>query len=99
MDNAQVTVFSGAAPSVVYLSGMTDANGGFSFLPDRAESDDWDVQVRKAGHGSIAHLFLTGDSADTNRAGGLTVLQIVLMSLCVVWGFTGTALFFVSRRK
>ena len=96
---AQVTVFSGAAPSVPYLVGMTDGNGEFSFLPDKTESLNWDVQVRSAGHGDIVHISLTDDSTADNEQSGLTTFQIVLMSVCVVWGFIGTALFFTSRRK
>ncbi len=96
---AQVTVFSGAAPSVPYIVGMTDENGEFSFLPDEEESLNWDVQVRSAGHGDIVHISLTEDSAADNEQGRFTTLQIVLMSVCVVWGFIGTAFFFSAKRK
>ncbi len=99
MDRAQVTVFSGAAPSVPYIVGMTDENGEFSFLPDREESLNWDVQVRKAGHGDMAHLSLTEEPEAATEQGTFSTLQIVLMSACVVWGFAGTAFFFASRRK
>ncbi len=96
---AQVTVFSGAAPSVPYLVGMTDGNGEFSFLPDKEESLSWDIQVREAGHGDIVSATLSEDSAVDNEQGRFTTLQIVLMSTCVVWGFVGTAFFFASKRK
>ena len=99
LDGAQVTVFSGAAPSVPHTVGVTDENGKFSFLPDWEESLNWDVQVRKAGHGDIVHISLTEDSTADDEYGRFTTLQIVLMSVCVVWGFVGTAFFFSSRRK
>ncbi|MBN2587714.1 MAG: hypothetical protein JXA64_02345 [Candidatus Fermentibacteraceae bacterium] len=99
MDSAQVTVFSGAAPSEPWLTGFTDDRGGFAFLPDRSESSNWDVQVRKAGHGDIVHLSLESDTVNSGSGGGLSALQTVLMSACVVWGFIGTAFFFASRRK
>jgi len=99
LDRAQVTVFSGAAPSVPYIVGMTDENGEFSFLPDHEESLNWDVQVRKAGHGDIVHLSLAEESTNDDEQGVFSTLQIVLMSACVVWGFIGTAFFFASRRK
>ncbi len=99
MDRAQVTVFSGAAPSMPYIVGMTDENGGFSFLPDREESLNWDVQVRKAGHGDIVHFSLAEETTAENEQGMFTTLQILLMSACVIWGFIGTAFFFASRRK
>ncbi|RKZ10148.1 carboxypeptidase regulatory-like domain-containing protein [Candidatus Fermentibacteria bacterium] len=99
LSRAQVTVFSGAAPSVPHIVGMTDENGEFSFLPDREESLNWDVQVRSAGHGDMVHLSLTEEPAVESEQGTFSTLQVVLMSACVVLGFVGTALFFASRRK
>jgi len=99
LSRAQITVFSGAAPSVPYMVGMTDENGEFSFLPDREESLDWDVQVRSAGHGDMVHLSLTEEPEAASEQGTFSTLQVVLMSACVVWGFVGTAFFFASRRK
>ncbi len=99
MDSAQVTVFSGAAPTVPYILGITDDYGEFAFVPDREESLNWDVQVRKAGHGNIVHVSLAEDSIADNEQDRFTTLQLVLMSVCVVWGFVGTAFFFASKRK
>ena len=100
MDGAQVTVFSEAAPTVAYTSGIADENGEFTFLPDAQISQNWDVQARKAGHGDIIHFSLTEDDDDELITGkNFTVLQIVIMSASVVWGFIGTALFFASKRK
>lgn len=99
MDEAQVTVFSGAAPSVPYINGMTDENGTFTFLSDPEESLNWDVQVRKAGHGDMVHFSLANSSGILVEQGSFTPLQIILMSVCVVWGFVGTALFFRSKRR
>ena len=99
MDSAQVTVFSGAEPSVPWLQGFTDGRGEFGFVPDRDESLNWDVQVRKAGHGDIVHLSLDPSNTPVSGDSGFSTLQIVLMSVCVVWGFIGTALFFSSRKK
>ena len=99
MNEAQVTVFSGAEPSVPYTSGLTDENGEFTFLPDVEQSLAWDVQVRKAGHGDIVHFSLDGSTDTLSDQGAFTTLQIILMSACVVWGFIGTALFFATKRK
>ena len=98
LNRAQVTVFSGAAPSIPYLTGMTDENGEFAFLPDKEESLNWDVQVRSAGHGDMVHLSLTEEPVINDEKGRFSTLQIVLMSACVVWGFVGTAFFFASKR-
>lgn len=99
MNDAQVTVFSAAAPSVPFTTGITDEYGVFVFLPDLESSYDWDVQVRKAGHGDIVHFSLDGSTDTRIDQGAFTTLQIILMSMCVVWGFVGTALFFTSKRK
>jgi nickel transport protein len=36
--------------------------------------------------------------ADTQRANGFTTAQIVIMSLSIIWGFVGTALYFTRRK-
>ncbi|MCP4647644.1 MAG: carboxypeptidase regulatory-like domain-containing protein [bacterium] len=95
MSEAQVTVFSGENPLEVYASGVTNEEGEFSFFPDIQQSLNWDVQVRKAGHGDMAHISL----ADNFVQRGFTTLQIILMSACVVWGFIGTSLFLATRKK
>ena len=99
MDDAQVTVFSGAAPSVAFETGLTDNEGAFAFLPILEQSADWDVQVRKAGHGDIVHISLREECEEKVNRTGFSTLQIILMSISVVWGFIGTSLFFASKRK
>jgi len=98
MDSAQVTVYSRSAPAEPWLSSFTDGNGTFSFEPDRELSQGWDVQVRKAGHGDIVYITLEED-AEAVHGVGLSTAQKILMSVCVVWGFTGTAFYFASRGK
>ena len=99
MDAAQVTVFSGAAPTVPYTSGIADENGRFAFVPNPDLSLTWDVQARKAGHGDMIHFSLTEESEVTDAQKGFTTLQVTIMSVSVVWGFIGTALFFYTKRK
>ncbi len=99
MSDAQVTVFSGAAPTEPYLRGLTDENGVFVFKPDLHLSLNWDVQVRKAGHGDIVHFSMMQTSEVIIEERAFTTLQIIIMSVSVVWGFIGTALFFASKRK
>jgi len=99
MGSAQVTVFSASAPTVVYTSGITDENGQFTFLPDKEMSLNWDVQARKAGHGDIIHFTLGNEDRSASVQAGFTTLQIILMSVSIVWGFIGTALFFASKKK
>ena len=98
MSGAQVTVYAPGDPSTPRLTGVCDDEGRFSFTPDSSEPGTWDVQVRQAGHGDIVHIPIGGASAGTGDTDSYTVLQIVLMAACVIWGSVGTALFFLRRR-
>lgn len=63
MDEAQVAVF---APSDIvnpWLTGSTNADGVFSFLPDYADEGEWSVQVRKAGHGGLVTTMIDASMA------------------------------------
>ena len=97
MAGAQVTVFAPDDPSTPWLTDFCDDEGRFSFTPDTAATGTWDIQVRQAGHGDIVHIPIGTAAAGTGSEGN-TLLQIVLMAVCVVWGSIGTALYF-SRRK
>ena len=97
MANAQVMVYGPADPATPWLTGETDDEGRFSFVPDPAQPGTWDVQVRAAGHGDIVHIPL-GEGAALSGTTGYTTPQIVLMGASVVWGFVGTALFFARGK-
>ena len=97
MGEAQVTVYAPNDLSNPWLTGTTDEEGRFTFIPDPDIPGTWDVQVRQAGHGDIVHIPV-GEGMATTGSTGFSWLQIVLMSACVIWGFVGTALYF-SRRK
>ncbi|MFH2002825.1 MAG: carboxypeptidase regulatory-like domain-containing protein [Planctomycetota bacterium] len=81
-------------------SGMSDANGIFCFLPDRAGA--WVLEVCDAlGHGMRIHMNvsdnLVPESLDSGSGQGWNLAQKVIMAICVVWGSIGTALYF--KRK
>lgn len=97
MAGAQVVVYAPDDPAVPWLTGVCDEEGCFTFTPDASKPGIWVVQVRKAGHGGMVHIPVGESVAATTGVGGFSVLQIVLMSMCVIWGFVGTALYF-SRR-
>jgi len=99
MAGAQVTVYAPDDPSTPWLTGICDDEGCFSFIPDTSKPGTWDIQVRQAGHGDIVHIPIGEGSAATGSTGGYTVLQIVLMAICVVWGSVGTTLYFLRRRE
>lgn len=109
LDAAQVAVFAPSDLLNPWLTGTTDASGAFTFTPDYADEGTWDVQVRRAGHGGLMHLALnasmqvaargvSGTLGDSVSA-GFTPAQIILMAASVVWGFIGTALYFMSRQN
>ena len=98
MDGAQVVVFAPDAPSTPWLTGVCDDEGRFTFTPDSEKPGTWDVQVRQAGHGDIVHIPVGGDTVVSGGTDDYSVLQIVLMAGCVIWGGVGTALYFSRRR-
>ena len=93
---AQVSVYAPNNPAKIWAAGKCDAQGRFTFTPDPALPGVWDVQVREAGHGAVAHITVAG--AVQSGTTGFTTLQMALMGACVLWGLAGTALYF-SRRK
>ena len=98
MAGGQVTVYAPDDPATPWLTGVCDDEGRFLFTPDPAKPGTWDVQVRQAGHGDMVHIAV-GEGAASSGGGGFNAIQIVLMSVCVVWGFVGTALYFASRNQ
>jgi len=98
MDGGQVTIYAPNDAANAWQTGTCDAEGKYSFTPDPDISGTWDVQVRLAGHGDIIHIDV-GGSTSGSGSGSYSALQIVLMSVCVGWGFAGTALYFKRRRS
>jgi nickel transport protein len=97
MSEAAVTVFPASDPTEAWLSGTTDSLGQYRFTADPAVSLEWDVRVRLAGHGDIVRIDLSGGTVSGTTA--ISTVQVIVMSVCVVWGLVGTALFFASRRR
>lgn len=98
MASGRVTVYAPDDPATPWLTGECDEEGRFVFAPDPGKPGTWDVQVRQAGHGDIVH-FAIGEGVAGSGGDGLSAAQIVLMAVCVVWGFVGTALFFASKKR
>ena len=98
MAGAQVTVYAPDAPSTPWLNGKCDDEGHFSFTPDTSIPGRWDIQVRQAGHGDMVHIDIDEDMITGGSSRGYSTEQIVLMSVCVIWGIIGTALYFHRRR-
>ena len=98
MAEAQVTIYAPNDPSTPWLIGTCDDQGRFSFTPDVAIPGTWDIQVRQAGHGDMIHIEIEDGSVSSGSSSGYSTGQIIVMSLCVIWGIFGTAMFF-KRRK
>lgn len=103
MSDGQVTVYAPDDPANAWLTGDCDDNGHFAFVPDMAKTGVWEIQVREAGHGGwlridIQDSLLEAD-VEVSSEGGFHTSQIVVMAGSVVWGFVGTGLFFMGRRR
>lgn len=98
MAEAQVIIYAPNDPATPWLKGVTDRQGRFNFIPDPTLPGTWDVQVRQSGHGDIVHIPI-GENTALAGGTGFTPLQIGLMTVCVVWGFVGTGLYYSARRK
>ncbi|TVR97565.1 MAG: carboxypeptidase regulatory-like domain-containing protein [Rhodospirillales bacterium] len=99
---AQVAVFAPDDPRTPWLTGRTDADGRFSFVPDGREGR-WAIQARQAGHGAMG--YITWGAAEPGEATMLALaspaatdgLQRLVLAACVVWACISTALYFRRR--
>ncbi|MDY6796644.1 MAG: carboxypeptidase regulatory-like domain-containing protein [Actinomycetota bacterium] len=98
MSEAQVTVYAPGEPSDPWLTGTCDEEGKFFFVPDTELPGTWEVKVRQAGHGDIISIEVEEGAVESGGSTGFTWLQKAIMSLAVLWGLAGTALYF-RRRK
>ncbi len=79
----------------------SDKDGIFYFLADKKGT--WIIQVRgEGGHGLRINIDIDESMmfSDSDRSGSsMTLFQKILIAICVVWGFTGTFLFFRRKRS
>jgi nickel transport protein len=101
MSEAQVSVFAPDNPAKPWLTSTLDKNGRFSFVPDASLPGTWSVQVRQLGHGAMIHIPMSENGIQESASGpaNLSLLQRLVMAVCVVWGSVGTALYFSRKRK
>jgi nickel transport protein len=98
--NAPVLIFA-PGETRAELTATTDRRGVICFAPDRAGV--WVLQIRaEGGHGLRINLAVDESmlaAAPPGGIGSFTTWQKLVMALCVVWGFTATALLFRRRRR
>ena len=101
MAEAQVAIYAPTDRATPWLTGQADENGYFVFVPDRSLTGQWDIQLRTSGHGDWVYVDIADGAVAELRSsgGGLTWAQIALMSAAVIWGFVGTALYFMGEKK
>ena len=79
----------------------SDRNGIICFAPDKPGL--WIIQVRdKTGHGMRINLkvdeSMTASPKQQGAVTGLSLLQKIVMTACLLWGLVGTALYFKGRQ-
>jgi nickel transport protein len=100
MMKARVTVFAPDDPTQPWLTGRTDSDGRFLFMPGD-QTGRWAIEVRQAGHGATAYIYAerTGVHVADRQPAGSSPAQRLLMVASVLWGCIGTALYAMHRRK
>ncbi len=101
MADSKVLVFRPGETSPCFQT-VTDSKGIVCFRPDTPGT--WILQVReKSGHGMRINLdidkTLSISQGSSGPSGGTTYIQKLIMAVCVVWGFIGTALYFKRKKK
>ena len=101
--NAQVVVYSPNNVETPWLTGATNAQGEFSFTPDTSQPGNWEVMVRQAGHGQTIVIPIgSGENMAIGSGGniiGSSLLSKLLAGGAAIWGFIGTALFFLRGKQ
>ena len=98
LSGAVVTVFHKGVDEP-FMTGICDEMGRyiFSSLPGTA----LDIQVMKDGHGGWLHISAEGIDGDHGSitSGAPGTPEKIIMTVCVVWGLIGTALYFRSGTR
>lgn len=99
MAEAQVLVYSPDDPATPWQTGKTDAEGTYLFAPAAEMPGDWEVTVRKAGHGGTTTFAVNSAGAAVSAVADSAAapVQKWISMAAIVWGFVGTALFFARK--
>lgn len=98
--NAGVKVFSPDNYLDPYKIATTDENGVYIFTPDKP--GDWVIFFRDdEGHGTRVNLTIDKNLmiANSNLSSNFSLIQIIVMVICVLFGLAGIISFFIKRKK
>jgi nickel transport protein len=99
MKSAQVVIYAPNNPGESWLTGVTDDQGYFQFIPDPSQPGNWDIKVRQAGHGEILTIALDQDQVISLTQTNNDLIQKIVLAGMGIWGMIGTALFFKQRNE
>lgn len=67
LKGADVMVYSPDNPTQPWAKGVTDSQGRFSFMPDENRSGEWEVTIRKQGHGDRLTIPVGENGVEFNQ--------------------------------
>jgi nickel transport protein len=76
--NGQVTVYSPSDAANSWLTGSTNDQGEFLFVPDYSVTGNWQVKVRQAGHGSMINIAINQEELSGNNEQDTNVKSVNL---------------------
>ncbi len=95
MSNATVLFFIPGNYDNPGFKKKTNNKGEVEFSPDK--KGEWIIIAKqKNGHAKRVNLTV-GDVSSKSIKGSLSMIQKIIMGICVIWGFIGLALFYKSR--
>lgn len=98
MKKAQVSFFAPGEFDKAAFKKYADNNGIVRFTPRK--SGEWIIMAKQeGGHVKRVNLKVKPGMTLEKSAASLSFLQKIILAICVIWGFTGTALYFKCRKK
>lgn len=67
LKGAKVSVYAPDQSFRPYTTGVTDNYGRFIFTPDEAISGDWEVNIRRDGHGDILRVPVSNEGIEVDE--------------------------------
>ena len=95
---AEVKIYAPGNRKTPFLKCKTNLRGEAFFTPNKVGL--WIIVVKdSSGHGLRKDIEVNSNMITSSKNSSLDWTRKIIMAICVVWGFIGTALFFVARKK